>query len=55
MSHHPDKIKNPAGMHLSYPPFAILNVVELNKKRPGLHAGSFAVKEERASFERYGL
>src|ERR1035441_2760554 len=28
MSHHPDKIKNPANMHLSYVPFGTLNVVD---------------------------
>jgi hypothetical protein len=30
---------------MSYGAFVILNVVELNSKRPGHHAGSFAVKE----------
>jgi hypothetical protein len=44
MSCHPDKIKNPAKMQLSYLPFATLNVVELNKERPGHQAGSFAIK-----------
>src|ERR1035438_1173033 len=44
MSHHPDKIKNPARMHLSYAPSGILNVVELNRKARPLRR-VFAVKE----------
>ena len=39
MSRHPDKIKNPAKMHLSYAPFAILNVVELNREDPATTPG----------------
>jgi hypothetical protein len=34
MSHHPDKIKNPARMHLSYAPFGTLNIVGLGRKDP---------------------
>jgi hypothetical protein len=39
MSHHPDKIKNPAKMHLSYAPFGTLNVVELKRKGPASKPG----------------
>jgi hypothetical protein len=56
MSHHPDKIKNPARMHLSYAPFGTLKVVGLDRKDPasngapsqlagwGSEAGSFAIE-----------
>jgi hypothetical protein len=48
MSHHPGKIKNPPKWQMSYDAFAILNVVELNRKGPALHAGPFVVKESAA-------
>src|ERR1017187_10322201 len=39
MSHHPDKIKNPAKMHLSYAPSCTINVVGLNRKDPASKPG----------------
>ena len=38
MLHHPDKIKNPAKMHLSYAPFGTLNLVGLNRQDPASRA-----------------
>src|ERR1017187_9827062 len=39
MLHHPDKIKNPAKMHLSYAPSCTINVVGLNRKDPASKPG----------------
>src|ERR1035441_2961893 len=39
MSHHPDKIKNPAKMHLSYAPSCTINVVGLDRKDPASKPG----------------
>jgi hypothetical protein len=39
MSHHPNKIKNPAKWRMSYRPFVTLNVVELNREDPASEPG----------------